>query len=141
MATPASEVDAMLQQMPGVFRDDEQRVIGYFGLTIREMGKHRIHLDGQTLSAWCAWDTLIIPELIGRTIEVTSTSPNDDGLISLTSTPDGARHLNPVETVVTFVPPKSDFVKNTIQSFCHYVHFFPTPESAARWTAEHPGSF
>ena len=26
-------------------------------------------------------------------------------------------------------------------AFCHYVHFFPTPESAARWTAEHPGSF
>src|SRR5260370_12540932 len=70
---PAAEVDAALEQMPGVFRDDERRMIGYFGLTIREMGKHRIHLDGQTLSPWCAWDTLLIPHLIGPPDKLPST--------------------------------------------------------------------
>jgi alkylmercury lyase len=93
------------------------------------------------VSAWCAWDTLFLPDVIGRTVEVTSRAPGDDAPISLTVTPHGPRDVTPPETVVTFVPPKADFVNNTIASFCHYVHFFPSPEAAAAWTAEHPDTF
>src|SRR5437870_3145000 len=46
-----------LDHLPGVFRDDQQRVVGFMGLTVVEMGHHRIHVDGRALSAWCAWDT------------------------------------------------------------------------------------
>ena len=138
---PEPDVAERMERMPGVYRDDEGRVVGYFGITVVEMGKHRLHLDGQTVSAWCAWDTLFLPDVLGRTVDVTSRSPNDDDPISLTVTPDGVRDVTPPETVVTFVPPKADFVNNTIASFCHYVHFFPSPESAAAWTAEHPDTF
>jgi alkylmercury lyase len=138
---PEAEVASRLERMPGVHRGDDGRVVGYFGITVVEMGKHRLHLDGHTVSAWCAWDTLFLPDVIGRTVEVTSRSPGDDAPISLTVTPDGPRDVTPPETVVTFVPPKADFVSNTIASFCHYVHFFPSPESAAAWTAEHPDTF
>jgi hypothetical protein len=43
--------------------------------------------------------------------------------------------------VVTFVSPKADFIDDPIANFCHYVHFFPSAESAAAWTAQHPGTF
>ena len=138
---PEAQVADRLDQMPGVFRDDDGRVVGYFGITVAEMGKHRLHLDGHTVSAWCAWDTLFLPDVIGRTVQVTSRTPDHDDPISLTVTPGGPREVTPPGTVVTFVPPKADFVNNTIASFCHYVHFFPSPESAAAWTAEHPGTF
>jgi alkylmercury lyase len=130
-----------LDGMPGVYRDDEERVIGYFGLTIIEMGNHRIHVDNRELSAWCAWDTLFIPEILGRAVKVTSLSPDESYPISLTASPEGPSEVTPPDTVVTFVPPTADFVHNTIATFCHYIHFFPSREAAQDWIAKHPDTF
>ena len=136
-----AEVTGKLDRMPGVYRDDDGRVVGYFGITVLDMGKHRLHLDGHTVSAWCAWDTLFLPDVIGRTAQVTSRTPDHDDPVSLTVTPGGLRDVTPPGTVVTFVSPKSDFIDDPIAEFCHYVHFFPSAGSAAAWTAEHPGTF
>ena len=138
---PEEQVVDALDRMPGVYRDDDEHVVGYFGLTILEFGEHRMEVNGRTVWAWCAWDTLIIPEMLGQTVEVTSRSPSDGTPISLSATPDGPRNISPPEAVVSFVPIKSDFVKNTIASFCHYVHFFPSADAAEGWTTKHPGAF
>ncbi len=138
---PEAEVAGRLDRMPVAYRDNDGRVVGYFGITVAEMGKHRLHLDGHTVSAWCAWDTLFLPDVIGRTVQVTSRTPDHDDPISLTVTPGGPRDVTPPGTVVTFVSPKADFIDDPIANFCHYVHFFPSAESAAAWTAQHPGTF
>ncbi len=138
---PEAEVAGRLDRMPLAYRDSDGRVVGYFGITVAEMGKHRLHLDGHTVSAWCAWDTLFLPDVIGRTVQVTSRTPDHDDPISLTVTPGGPRDVTPPGTVVTFVSPKADFIDDPIANFCHYVHFFPSAESAAAWTAQHPGTF
>jgi alkylmercury lyase len=138
---PEAEVAGRLDRMPGVYRGEAGRVVGYFGITVAEMGKHRLHLDGHTVSAWCAWDTLFLPDVIGRTVQVTSRTPDRDDPVSLTVTPGGLRDVTPPGTVVTFVSPKADFIDDPIANFCHYVHFFPSAESAAAWTAQHPGTF
>ena len=138
---PEAEVAGRLDRMPGVYRDEAGRVVGYFGITVLEMGRHRLHLDGHTVSAWCAWDTLFLPDVIGRTVQVTSRTPDHDDPVSLTVTPGGLRDVTPPGTVVTFVSPKADFIDDPIANFCHYVHFFPSAESAAAWTAQHPGTF
>ena len=130
-----------LDHLPGVFRDQEQRVVGFMGLTVVEMGDHRIHVDGRPLSAWCAWDTLFLPELLGETAYVTSRSPASGAEISLTVTPTGPTDLAPADTVVSFLLPDTEFDAGVIQRFCHFVHFFASPEDSARWTAEHPGTF
>jgi alkylmercury lyase len=49
-----AQVTDTLDRLPGVFRDGEQRVVGFMGLTVVEMGHQRVHLDGRPLSAWCA---------------------------------------------------------------------------------------
>jgi alkylmercury lyase len=141
LALTESEVADTLEQMPGVHFDDDERVIGYFGLTILEMGEHRLHIDGREVSTWCAWDTLFIPEMLGRTVEVTSRSPGDGHPISLRVGPEGPRDISPPDAVVSFVPITSDFVQNTIERFCHYVHFFPSTDAAEDWTKEHQGGF
>jgi len=111
------------------------------GLTVVEMGHHRIHLDGRTLSAWCAWDTLFLPELLGETVTVTSRSPATDATISLSVTPTGPIDVQPADTVVSFLLPEADFASDVIQRFCHFVHFFASPDDSQRWTREHPGTF
>jgi alkylmercury lyase len=130
-----------LERFPGVFRDEEQRIVGFMGLTVIEMGHHRIHLDGQTLSAWCALDTLFLPELLGAAATVTSRSPVSDAEISLTVTPAGPSDVQPPQAVVSLLLPEGEFGADVIQRFCHFVHFFTSPEDTEAWTAEHPGTF
>lgn len=40
-------------------------------------------------------------------------------------------------------PPSQNVAKCTslIMNFCHFVHFFASEESGARWTATHKGTF
>lgn len=138
---PPAEIAVALDRLPSEFRDEQQRIIGFMGLTVVEMGEHRIHLDGRTLSAWCAWDTLFLPELIGASARVTSRCPTTAKEISLSVSPDGPTDLQPAEAVVSFLLPDGEFDATVIQRFCHFVHFFASPDAAAKWTAEHPGTF
>lgn len=128
-------------QWPGVFLDAQGGVIGFMGLTIVEMGDHRLHLNGHSVSAWCAWDTLFLPEILGATVDVTSRCPVTRRDIRLTVAHDGVHRLDPPETVVSFLVPETPFDSDVVQSFCHYIHFFASPEAGAAWTAEHAGTF
>jgi alkylmercury lyase len=136
-----AQIGETLDHLPGVFRDDQRQVVGFMGLTVVEMGHHRIHVDGRPLWAWCAWDTLFLPELLGETAYVTSRSPTSGAEISLTVTPTGPSDLVPPDTVVSFLIPEGEFDAGVIQRFCHFVHFFASREDSEQWTAEHPGTF
>jgi alkylmercury lyase len=141
LALPTAYVEETLDRSPGVLRDDHSRVIGFMGLSVVEISDHRINIGGQALSAWCAWDTLFLPELLGETAHVTSRCPRTSKAISLTVTHEGPAELAPPETVISFLVPETQFDANVIQSFCQFVHFFVSPAAAASWTAEHPGTF
>ena len=135
------EITNTLDHLPGVFRDEERRVVGFMGLTVAEMGHHRIHVDGRPLSAWCAWDTLFLPELLGETAYVTSRSPTSDTEITLTVTATGPTEVTPRDAVVSLLLPDGEFGPDVIQRFCEFVHFFASPQDGERWVAEHPGTF
>jgi alkylmercury lyase len=141
LALPAAYVDETLERSPGVLRDDDGRIVGLMGLSVVEISDHRLHLDGRTLWAWCAWDTLFLPELLGETARVSSRCRNTGIGISLTVGPNGPADLAPREAVVSFLVPEQRFDANVLQSFCHFVHFFASPDAAARWAAEHPETF
>jgi alkylmercury lyase len=136
-----AQITNTLDHLPGVFRDQEQRVVGFMGLTVVEMGYHRIHVHARALSAWCAWDTLFLPELLGETAFVTSRSPESEATISLTVTPAGPTDMQPADTVVSFLLPNTEFDADVIQRFCHFVHFFASAEGGEQWIAQHPDTF
>jgi alkylmercury lyase len=140
---PEDQAAAALDRFSGgVFRDGQQRIIGFFGLSVADMGHHRIHLDGRALSAWCAWDTLFLPELLAENnVKVTSRSPSRDTEIALTVTATGPADTTPPEAVVSLLLPDGEFGLDVIQRFCHFVHFFASPQDSERWVAEHPGTF
>jgi alkylmercury lyase len=106
-------------------------------------GPHRLTIDGRSLSAWCAWDTLFLPQLLGRTAEVETVSPNDErGSVRLIVTPDRVECVEPREASMSFLMPDAATVrKDVVTSFCHFVHFFPSRRAGENWALHHPGTF
>jgi alkylmercury lyase len=138
---PAEMVVRQLRNWPGVYYDDDQRVIGFWGLTIAPM-PHRLRVDGRELYAWCAWDTLFLPALLDATVEMESACRASGEPVRLTVTPRAVRSGVPAGLVVSFLLPDPEAMNaNVITSFCHYVHFFRSPEAAQPWLAEHPEIF
>ncbi len=137
---PETRVREILGQWPGVYYDGDGSVIAFGGLALPEM-PHRFEVDGRTLYTWCAWDSLFIPEILGKIARVTSADPVTKEKISLVVGPDGVKEISPATTVVSFLTPDRPFDQDVIMSFCHFVHFFASTESAEKWTTEHPGTF
>jgi alkylmercury lyase len=131
-----------LHSWPLAFWDDQDRIVGFWGLAIRPLKPtHSMAMDGRTVYGWCAWDTLFIPEILNTEIHVKSTDPQNGETVQLTVTPDEVKEVHPRETMVSFLLPVGPVRSDVVQSFCHFVHFFSSPESGQRWIADHPGTF
>jgi alkylmercury lyase len=134
------EVDRLFDEEPGIYRDEQARVLGFWGLALGGMA-HRMTVNGRELRTWCAWDTLFLPELLGETATVVSTCPTTGEPVKLVVAPAGIREVSPTDAVLSFLRREQPFDADSIKTFCHYVHFFVSPEAASRWTAQHPGAF
>jgi alkylmercury lyase len=136
-------VNQILENWPAVVSDSQQRVVGYWGLSIPEAyaSPHRLTIKGQKLSAWCAWDTLFLPQLLGQTAEVESTSPTTGVTVHLTVTPDAVEYVDPVCAQMSLLLPDKATQKDVVNAFCCFVHFFPSYGAGESWSAKHPGTF
>src|SRR5713226_2648059 len=76
-------VNGILDGWPGVFSDSQRRVVGYWGLAIpaAHASPQSLTVAGQRLSAWCAWNTLFLPQLLGQTAEIESSRPASAGSV------------------------------------------------------------
>jgi alkylmercury lyase len=137
---PKDLITNILRQWPGVYYDDEGRVVGYWGLALSPMS-HRFEVNGQTLYTWCAWDSLFIPEIIKKTARVESTCPVTGDKIQLTVTPERVEEIHPAGVFMSFVTSQAGKIReNVILSFCHYVHFFSSAEAGYKWISENEGT-
>ena len=137
----AEMVVRQLRSWPGVYYDGEQRVVGFWGLTIAPM-PHCLRVDGRELYAWCAWDTLFLPALLCTSVEVESSCRATGAPVRLTVTPHGVESAQPAGLSVSFLLPEAEAMNaDVITSFCHYVHFFNSREAAQPWLDEHPETF
>lgn len=134
------QVAATLGSWPGVYFDEEGRVIGFWGLVLGEM-PHRFEVEGRTLYAWCAWDALFIPVILGKEAHVASPCATTGDPISLTVGSGGVRDISPEGAVLSFLRPEGRFDHDVILSFCHYVLFFRSEATGREWTANHPNTF
>ncbi len=127
-----------------VYADDQGRVLGFGGLAAARM-HHRFEVDGRTLWTWCAWDSLFIPEILGKSARVTSPDPENGEVVRLLVSPDRIESAEPEDAVVSFLLPDAhDFhtsAANVMAKFCHFVFFFTSRSSGESWMAKHPGTF
>ena len=134
-------IRALLDTWPGVFRDDEGRVTGFWGLTTRRLSPtHCFRVGERELYAWCAWDTLFLPEILGQTAHIESTCPTTGESISLVVSPERVVGTSHPDAVVSFLTPERHFDADVIQGFCHFVHFFVSEVAGKTWTKTHPGT-
>lgn len=134
------EVERALAEWPRIFRDERGRVIGFLGLSIRPMA-HRLSVGGRTLYAWCAFDTLFLPELLGASADVEACCPIAGEPITLTVNGTEVRDVHPAQTVLSYLHKDEPLDENVINAFCHHIHFFANADAAAEWTTEHEGTF
>jgi len=138
---PTERVGEMLDESPEVFRDGDQRVVAFGGLSL-DATKHRFEVDERRLFTWCAWDTLFLPELLDRTARVTSKCPVTGRAIELTVTPNGVDHVNPADAVLSMrAPTDCCGGDDLIARFCRHVHFFASPDAAEPWLADQGDGF
>ena len=141
MAVPEVDVKTVLDSWRGVFYDDLNRVIGFWGMTIKEM-KHHFEVNGKTVFTWCAWDALFIPELINTTANIISHCATTGEEIKLSISPEGVITAPSEYIMVSFlIPHENKLNENITTDFCQYVHFFNSCEAGEKWIASHKGTF
>ena len=134
-----ASVENYLKRITSVQRNDEGEIVGFRGLTVSSTS-HRLEVEGKTLYTWCALDTLFIPQLLGKTTRVESTCPVTRSKIRLTVGNQGVSQLDPKGAVVSLVTPDAAKAQeNVIGNFCHFVHFFSSPQAGEKWISKNPG--
>jgi alkylmercury lyase len=146
LGVPPAEARALLARdsiQAFVYPDDQGRVLGFGGLAAQQM-QHRFEVEGHILWTWCAWDSLFIPEILGKTARIESRDPESGGIVRLVVSPDRVESAEPTDAVVSFLLPDGHFrtsATNVMAQFCHFVFFFTSRASGERWVAKHPGTF
>lgn len=132
-------VNALLDAVPAVYRE-QGKVVGFWGLTVRPLSKHRFRTGERTLYTWCAWDALFIPMILAKTAHVESEDAHTGTPIRLTVTPERVEAVVPRGTVVSMLEPREDMLTDVVTRLCHYIHFFASAASGRAWTKQHPGT-
>jgi hypothetical protein len=106
----------------------------------------RFAVNGRTLYASCALDTIFLPGLLGETAEVESTCPVTGEAIRLTITPDGVTQYSPAGTVLSIAVPgvscnreEADGEADRARESCQQMYFFSTRTAAEQWIKDYPG--
>jgi alkylmercury lyase len=116
--------------------DDQGNLVG--GVLSLVKTPHRISVDGSQLFAWCAYDAIYAPGVLGKTAQIESKDPITGETIRLSITPDGVSKVYPADTVVTVVGAETDLVGGPTSPRCGQMLFFGSRESAEKWTKSRP---
>jgi len=135
LGCPAERVAAALEQATSAEYDHDGNIVGY-GLTLGETS-HALEINGRRLYAWCAFDTLMFPALIGQTARVSSHCAATGTPVSLTVAPNELRDVEPADAAVSLILPQA--AADIRQSFCRHVHFFASVLTAEDWASKHKG--
>lgn len=141
-AWDVGDVERLVGAWPAVSRDQGGAGVGFWGLACEPVTDHRMDIDGAgTAWTWCSYDPLFIAHLLGVTAHVSSPCPITGDTVQLTVSPSGVIDIMPADAVLSLLTPDAPFDDDVRQSFCHYVLYFASPDAAARWIGDHPGTF
>lgn len=135
-----AEAAGFIDRLPGIYRDDDGRVIGMWGLAVTEFPPHRYRIDGRQLFTWCAWDPFILTDWLGGTAEVSSVDAHTKEPVGFRLADGRVVDLSHPGVVLSFKL-VNEWTSDVIGSFCHFVHYFTDERSARVWTDAHPGTF
>lgn len=100
---------------------------------------HRILMDDITVYAWCAYDAIYTPGVVGKTARIESQDPLTGELIQMNITPDGVEDVLPQGAVVSIVGANADMQGGPKSARCSQMLFFESRESAHQWLRDRDG--
>jgi alkylmercury lyase len=134
---PVTQVTEALRQCEEIVFDEQGRIVGA-GLSLVPT-PHRFTVQGRTLYAWCALDTLLFPIWLGCEARISSSCPATGIPVHLIVTPQGIVQLDPASAVLSVrMPPGLASYCNIREAFCVHSLFFANRQAAATWQASHP---
>ena len=135
------EAANQLAEWPGVYLNESNQLIGFWGLTVDPISTHVVTTESGSSWAWCALDPLFILPLIGERGTVAARSEVTRTPIELDVAPDRTSSISPGGDVyVSFLVPSGPFTSDVRLTFCDYVLYFDGKPAADRWTSEHAGT-
>ncbi|HKJ70768.1 MAG TPA: organomercurial lyase [Gammaproteobacteria bacterium] len=135
---PPATVRRHLSAWWGVRFDDDGAVIGFWGLDLFAT-RHQLRVGERDLFAWCAWDTLFLPGLIGEEAEVTTLCPASGDDIRLRVAPEGVLDAEPDDVRLALTIPDPQAARANVRgAFCCDVRFLVDADAARQWQADHP---
>jgi alkylmercury lyase len=139
--TSRERVQAVLERYPDAEYDQFGNLLGW-GLTLHPT-VHQVGLEGHSLYAWCAPDTLYDPLVLNIPAQIVSRCPLTGAKIEMLLTPDRLESLAPEAAVVSIVGDGGMFTRLKEagcirQGGCNNQFFFASGEVAAPWVSEHP---
>ncbi len=129
---PVTLVNAIFNQkrtMAGEW-NDEGHLVGS-ALTLVPT-PHSFRVKSQDLYAWCAFDTLLLPGLLGETAQIKSPDPISGELILLTITPSGVTERVP-DTALISIDLSGSQITGPQSIGCQRMHFFYSQKTAGQW--------
>ena len=100
---------------------------------------HKFQVNDKTLYAWCSYDAIYAPGVIGSDAFVESFDPLTNESIQMKVSPNGITESEPEGVVTTVVGMDADARGGAESPRCNQMHFFASEENARRWAADHPG--
>jgi alkylmercury lyase len=139
---PVEQVQTVLAQAKTrgqVEIDDEGNVIGAVLSLVPT--HHRVQVNGNDLYAWCAYDAIYVPGVLGQAARVESRDPISGAAISMTITPDGVTDVLPQGALVSVVGADVNAAgpAGPESQKCSQMLFFASRNTAETWIKDHPG--
>lgn len=121
------DLAAHLARVPDTEFDTQGHIVGW-GITLIPT-QHQFRLKGGLFFAWCAFDTVLFPPLLGVEAQVQSVCAASGQPITFRAGPEGIEALTPTSSVLSLILPaaRCDCVRGT---FCQQSLFFQSEEAA-----------
>jgi alkylmercury lyase len=137
---PLEHVQAIFEQAAALGTlqlDDEGNMVGTAISLVPS--KHKFQVGGNTLYAWCAYDAVYTPGVIGADAVIESVDPLSNQPIRLKISPGGVLESEPEGIAATVVGIDADSSGGAESPRCSQMHFFVSEENARAWSAGQPG--
>lgn len=102
---------------------------------------HQVLMDNKRLYAWCAYDAIYAPGVVGKPAQIVSNDPVTGETIRVSITPTGVEKVQPESTVVSVVGAETDMRAGPASPRCTQMLFFESRESAEHWRRNRSGIF
>jgi alkylmercury lyase len=130
-----------LNEWPGLYYNENQEIIGYWGLAIQKM-PHMMEFSDKTLYGWCAWDSLFIPELLRKNATIRSTDYFTKEEIVIKIDRNGNLLSGSDEIYISMLSvDEEDIRDDVVTTFCHFIYFFKSKSFGEAWVSKHKGTF